>query len=83
MVEADASQNPLFEKLLARWEISDPTTTIEPEGKSDVHLRIEFQFTNPIYSALSGAVAPKVAEVMIQAFENRANEVLGERKVTG
>ncbi|KAI5798893.1 hypothetical protein EDC01DRAFT_22011 [Geopyxis carbonaria] len=83
MVEADASQNPLFEKLLARWEISEPATTIEPEGKSDVHLKIEFQFTNPIYSALSGAVAPKVADVMIQAFEKRAKEVLGKKEIAG
>jgi coenzyme Q-binding protein COQ10 len=77
MVEADASQNPLFEKLLARWEILP-----QEEGGSDVKLHVEFKFMNPLYSAVSGAIAPKVAGVMIEAFEKRAKEVL-ERQELG
>lgn len=43
-------------------------------------LHIEFQFRNPVYAALSGAVAPKIAGVMVAAFERRAKEVLGGEK---
>jgi coenzyme Q-binding protein COQ10 len=72
-VEADASQNPLFQKLCARWEISPAE---EKHQGSDVKLHVEFKFTNPLYSAVSGAFAPKVAGVMVEAFEQRAKEVL-------
>lgn len=37
---------------------------------------IEFQFSNPIYAALSQAIAPKVAGIMIEAFEVRARKLL-------
>jgi coenzyme Q-binding protein COQ10 len=39
-------------------------------------LSIEFKFSNPVYAGLSNAVAPKVADVMIEAFERRARELL-------
>jgi coenzyme Q-binding protein COQ10 len=74
-VEADASQNPLFQKLRARWEISPAE---EKHQGSDVKLHVEFKFTNPLYSAVSGAFAPKVAGVMVEAFEKRAKDVLEE-----
>jgi coenzyme Q-binding protein COQ10 len=38
---------------------------------TDVNLVIE----NPVYGALSAAAAPKVAEKMIEAFENRVKAV--------
>ena len=41
-------------------------------------LRIQFEFANPLYSALSGAVVDKVADVMAEAFVKRAREVLGD-----
>jgi coenzyme Q-binding protein COQ10 len=75
-VQADASQNPLFEKLLARWEIR-PSAAGTKDCGSHVELHMEFKFTNPLYGALSGTLAPKVASVMIEAFEKRAKEVLG------
>ncbi|KAA8903178.1 cyclase/dehydrase family protein [Sphaerosporella brunnea] len=74
-VEADASQNPLFQKLCARWEIA-PAEDTNAAGGSDVKLHVEFKFTNPLYSAVSGAFVPKVAGVMVEAFEQRAKEVL-------
>jgi len=76
-VQADASQNPLFEKLLARWEIRPSTAAGTKDCGSHVELHMEFKFTNPLYGALSGTVAPKVASAMIEAFEKRAKEVLG------
>ena len=47
---------------------------------TEVNLAIEFQFSNPIYGSLSKAVAPKLAEVMIEAFEKRAKLLLDNPK---
>lgn len=44
--------------------------------QTEVHLAIDFQFSNPIYAALSKAVAPKIAGVMIEAFEMQARKIL-------
>jgi coenzyme Q-binding protein COQ10 len=82
VVQADASQNALFEQLLARWAIRDVAGSEKGLGgrggeKSDVELKVEFRFMNPLYSMVSSAVAPKVAALMIEAFEKRAIEVLG------
>ena len=41
-------------------------------------LTIEVRFASAVYSALSQAAAPKVAGMMVEAFERRAREVLGE-----
>ncbi|KAL8663484.1 MAG: hypothetical protein Q9202_003794 [Teloschistes flavicans] len=46
--------------------------------RTEVRLVIEAQFANAMYSALGQAAAPKVAGMMISAFEKRAQEVLGE-----
>lgn len=43
-------------------------------------LHIEFQFRNPVYAALSGAIAPKIVGIMVAAFERRAKDVLGEEE---
>jgi coenzyme Q-binding protein COQ10 len=43
---------------------------------TEVYLTIDFQFSNPIYAVLSKAVTPKVASVMIEAFEIRASRLL-------
>ena len=41
-------------------------------------LQLEVEWKSAMYSALSRAAAPKVADVMIRAFKRRAKEVLGE-----
>ena len=43
---------------------------------SVVDLKIDFGFSNPLYAVLTQAVVPKVATVMIDAFEKRAKELL-------
>lgn len=43
-----------------------------------MNLFIEVRFASAVYSALSQAAAPKVAGMMVEAFEKRAVEVLGE-----
>lgn len=74
IVRADASPNELFQTLKTRWEIRQR----DGDGGSDVALHIEFQFRNPVYAALSGAVAPGIVSVMVAAFERRAKDILGE-----
>ena len=61
----------LLSHLRSKW-------TIEPVSKDTTHvsLSVEFAFTNPFYAALSGGAAPKVAEYMIKAFEQRVKEVM-------
>jgi coenzyme Q-binding protein COQ10 len=80
--------NNIFKSLSTRWVVKPfhykpptgmPQTdmTEEPsQDRTEVHLIIDFQFANPIYAALSKAVAPKVAGVMIEAFEVRAKYLL-------
>jgi len=86
--EAPARANSIFQSLNTRWSIK-PFHYKPPSGKpqtdnaihpareqTEVHLTIDFQFSNPVYAALSKAVAPKVAGVMIEAFEVRARKLL-------
>lgn len=57
--------------LRSRWSI-----TPLAEEKTQVSLALEFAFANPIYTALSAGVAPKVAELMVKAFEERVHLLL-------
>lgn len=77
-------ENGILTQLLTRWTVRDfpyKPPTEESAGQpakehSQVSLTIEYQFSNPMYSAMSGAVADKVAGVMIEAFEGRVKAVL-------
>lgn len=83
-----AKANSIFQSLSTRWTVKpfhykppsgNPQTDKsehEPRERTEVHLSIDFQFGNPIYAALSKAVAPKVAGIMIEAFEARARKIL-------
>ena len=66
--------------LLTRWTVKDAAAGGAP--KTHVDLAIEFQFANPIYSAMSSAVADQVAGYMIGAFEKRVKEVLAQENGT-
>lgn len=52
-----------------------------PAAASEVSLEIEFRFRNPLYSAMSSAVADRVASMLIEAFEKRVRSVLGPPRV--
>lgn len=56
------------------------TWTVEQHGagQTKIELALEFQFANPMYAALSQGVAPKVAEAMVRAFEERVRALLEE-----
>jgi len=77
--------------LRSRWTLSPfpykpgPTDNARPQEatsdiparmQTEVNLVIDYQFANPLYTTLSAAAAPKVAEKMIEAFEMRAKELL-------
>ncbi|KAF2435188.1 hypothetical protein EJ08DRAFT_646073 [Tothia fuscella] len=84
-------ENGILTHLLTRWSVRpfpfkpppregsalQGTKHTVPEDRTEVTLNIEFQFSNPVYSAMSGAVADRVAGVMIEAFEKRVGDVLG------
>lgn len=52
------------------------TSDVPPRMQTEVNLVIDYQFANPLYTTLSAAAAPKVADKMIEAFEMRAREML-------
>ena len=80
--------NDTFKSIRTRWALKPfhykpPTgqpqtdkTEHTSRDQTEVHLTIDFQFSNPIYAALSKAFAPKVAGIMIEAFEERARKLL-------
>ena len=91
--EKSAGNERIFTSLLTRWSLKEfPFKPPPPDGKSpqegnasspssprtEVNLIIEVRFASAVYSALSQAAAPKIAGMMIEAFEKRAAEVFGE-----
>ena len=89
-----SANESMFTSLLTRWSFKEfPFKPLPPDGKSpqegnanantsiprtEVSLVIEVQFASAIYSALSQAAAPKVAGMMVEAFEKRAKAILGD-----
>lgn len=66
----------LMKYLVSRWTLEP----IDEATKTNVRLNIEFEFSSPIYAQLSRAAAPAVAEVLVKAFEERVEEVLGRKR---
>jgi len=64
-------------------KIGDAGREEESAPRTEVDLVIEVRFASAVYAALSQAAAPKVAGMMVGAFEKRAREVLGEGKAVG
>jgi coenzyme Q-binding protein COQ10 len=84
-VEGVASDMGPFTHLLTRWTVV-PWESVSRDGtqkqqRTEVKLSIEFAFSNPIYTTLTAGAAPKVAERMIMAFEERVKAVLGNEYV--
>lgn len=83
--DAPATANSIFQSLSTRWTIrpihSKDPGILRARDQTEVSLNIEFQFSNPIYAALSKAVTPKIAGIMIESFEKRARELLDTSSV--
>ena len=92
--QTDPSSSEIFTSLLSRWSFREfpykpnpPAGAPPQEGdananpahpRTEVHLLLEVRFASAVYSALSQAAAPKVAGLVVEAFEKRAREVLGQ-----
>ena len=48
--------------------------------KTVIKLEIEYAFANVLYEAMGAAFAPKVAGLVIEAFEKRARSLLGRSR---
>ncbi|KAH7062380.1 dehydrase and lipid transport-domain-containing protein [Macrophomina phaseolina] len=59
--------------LLTRWALSPRAV---PKEQTQVSLEIEFAFANPLYGTMMAAVTPMVANLMIEAFEKRVEQLL-------
>ena len=70
-VDRSQGSNGLLTHLRSKW-----TVEAIQDAQTQVSLAVEFAFANPMYAALSGGVAPKVADFMIKAFERRVQELL-------
>ncbi|KAI2608364.1 uncharacterized protein GGS25DRAFT_489923 [Hypoxylon fragiforme] len=68
--------NGVFQSLITRWTVT-PTPPQKQKEWSDVRLTIKYSFANPLYAAVSAAVADKVASVMVEAFVAQARRKLG------
>lgn len=68
----------VFRSLVTRWSVK--SIAGPPSPRTEVHLAIDFQFTNPLYGAVSAAVSDKIASMMIEAFEKRAFERLNTQR---
>lgn len=89
--QVDYDTGGVFSSLMTRWTLRQlpypspfPSTSGQEEilaqgGKpvrTEVALAIELEFSNPAYAVLSQAAAPKMADIMIEAFEKRARNLL-------
>ncbi|KAF2683480.1 hypothetical protein K458DRAFT_305496 [Lentithecium fluviatile CBS 122367] len=70
---AKGAANGLMTHLRSRWTIA-----ALGKDKTEVTLALEFAFANPLYTALSAGAAPKVAEIMIKAFEERVGSLMAK-----
>ncbi|KAK8032518.1 cyclase dehydrase family protein [Apiospora arundinis] len=72
----------VFKSLITRWTVRPlpPNADTASPSKiewSEVNLSIRYRFSNPLYAAVSSAVADKLAPVMINAFVKEAERMLG------
>ncbi|KAK7954840.1 Polyketide cyclase/dehydrase and lipid transporter [Apiospora saccharicola] len=77
----------VFKSLVTRWTVrplpsnaADATTTGAPSSQikwSEVEISLRYRFSNPLYAAVSSAVADKLAPIMVDAFVKEAERLLG------
>lgn len=76
-VSAGEDGGGVFEELRTRWTLTDVPGEEGMGSRTEVQLAIDARFKNVLLGALSQAAAPRVADLVIDAFEKRAREVLG------
>ena len=55
---------------------------VPQDQKTMIKLEIEYAFTNALYEAMGAAFAPKVAGLVVEAFEKRARSLLGNSQTS-
>ncbi|KAK8001801.1 polyketide cyclase/dehydrase and lipid transporter [Apiospora marii] len=89
---AGGGRGGVFKSLVTRWTVrplpsnaADATSTTgaaaPPSSSkiewSEVEISLRYRFSNPLYAAVSSAVADKLAPIMVDAFVKEAERVLG------
>lgn len=75
--DAPQSSSSVFDALRTKWSLR-PLNETSSAPETEVSLAIEYQFSNPLYAAVSSAVSDKIAGIMIEAFEKQALTKLGQ-----
>lgn len=71
----------ILSHLQSRWTLSPAAHAAAKDGDAtDVRLDLSFAFANPLYSAMSSTITPKVAGIMVEAFEKRVAHLLRGKK---
>lgn len=76
-VSAGEDGGDVFEELRTRWILTDIPAEEGTGPRTEVQLAVDARFKNALLGVLSQAAAPRVAGLVIDAFERRAREVLG------
>ncbi|KAK6197399.1 uncharacterized protein RJT21DRAFT_3494 [Scheffersomyces amazonensis] len=66
----NTSRESVFEFLRTEWNFVDVT-----QNKCKVHLKLNYQFKNPLYNSLSSLFNQQITDIMIKAFESRVREL--------
>lgn len=71
-VVAEAANPQMFNELYTKW-------TVRPVKGNDhkcvVDFALRFSFNNPLYNSVSSNFGPSIASMMVQAFQDRAEEL--------
>ncbi|KAI0024367.1 dehydrase and lipid transport-domain-containing protein [Xylariomycetidae sp. FL0641] len=81
--DGNGDESSVFKSMSTQWIVAPAPPAARADRSqrpawSDVTMRLEFAFKNPLYHAISEAAADKVAPMMIKAFVERAEAVLGD-----
>lgn len=90
-IHSNEKSDSIFQYLRTKWTLkpyqnSNTTTNSQMivqqqylKHQTQVNLNIEFKFQNPLYMLMSEGYTPKVARMMIEAFQKRAYDLLKEK----
>lgn len=73
-------ESGIFESLVTRWTVRPVTEHGKSEASSEVTLTVKFQFANAMLGHAVGQLANEKIDEMVQAFENRADQLYGKNK---
>jgi len=64
----------IFEYLDTKWELAPAPADAKGGPQTTVNLEVRFEFRNQLHATMMSAVEGRMANVMIEAFENRIRE---------